>query len=147
MTNCVAPEVTNGGGPDAWSRLLLMAALGSGNELWRVDVVLRRSASSDAEASAVVALLASQLDDRRPTPDEEIFGGPAPTQSFDLDPPEGSIGVSCWVRADTVGLAADLGHAVVSEAAQEVTGENLPLWDLRVVPRDAMMTRDEYGFR
>ena len=124
-----------------------MAALGSGSGLWRVDVVLRRSTASDAEVPAVVALVTSQLDDPRPAHDEEIFGGPAATQSFDLNPPEGSIGVSCWVRADTVGEAASVGHEAVAEAALAVTGLPLPLWDLRVVPREAMMNRDEYGFR
>jgi hypothetical protein len=124
-----------------------MAALGSGSELWRVDVVLRRSSPSDAEVSAVVGLVTARLDDPRPAEDEEIFGSPVATSSFDLNPPEGSIGVSCWVRADTVGDAASVGHEVVTEAALAVTGLPLPLWDLRVVPREAMMSRDEYGFR
>lgn len=119
-----------------------MAALGSGNHLWRVDVVLRRSGASESEVSAVVAFVTSQLDDPGESEDEEIFGGPRATQSFDLNPPEGSIGVSCWVRADTVGEAASVGHQSVVEAALAVTGMRLPLWDLRVVPRDAMMTRD-----
>jgi hypothetical protein len=123
-----------------------MGALGSGNHLWRVDVVLRRSDPTDAEVSAVVAHVTSQLDDPHTAHDEEIFGGPRATQSFDLDPPEGSIGVSCWVRADTVDEAAKVGHESVVEAALAVTGSRLTLWDLRVVPRDAMMSRDEYGF-
>ena len=126
-------------------KIVVMAALGSGKRLWRVDVVLRRSTQSDAEASAVVELLASWLDDPQVAPDEEIFGAPRATHSFDLNPPEGSIGVSCWVRADNVGLATQLGHDAVVAAAQEVTGLSLPLWDLRVVPRAAMMTRVEYG--
>lgn len=123
-----------------------MAALGSESHLWRVDVVLRRPGPSEPETSAVVALVTSQLDDPREVQDEEIFGGPRGTQSFDLDPPEGSIGVSCWVRADTVGAAAEVGHQSVVSAALAVTGVRLPLWDLRVVPREAMMTRGEYGF-
>jgi len=123
-----------------------MVALSSGNQLWRVDVVLRRSGPSEGEASELVALVASELDDPRPADDEAIFGGPRATHSFDLDPPEGSLGVSCWVRADTVGQAANIGHQAVVEAALSLTGQRLPLWDLRVVSRDAMMTRDEYGF-
>jgi hypothetical protein len=125
-----------------------MAALGSGSGLWRVDVVLRcsaASAASDVQAQAVVARVASQLDDHRPAGDEEILGGPRATGSFDLDPPEGSIGVSCWVRADTVGAAAGTGYEAVVAAALAVTGERLALWDLRVVPRAAVLSRDEYG--
>lgn len=124
-----------------------MATLGSGHSLWRVDVVLRCSGASEAETSAVVALVASQLDDPDVAPDEEILGGPGVTQSFDLDPPEGSIGVSCWVRANSVGEAADLCYESVVEAALAVTGQRLRPWDLRAVPRDAIMTRDEYGIR
>jgi hypothetical protein len=126
-------------------KILVMAALGSGDHLWRVDVVLRRSTQSDSETSAVVDMLTAWLDDPTVATDEEITGAPRATYSFDLNPPEGSIGVSCWVRADNVGQATRVGHDAVVAAAQEVTGQLLPLWDLRVVPRSAMMTRDEYG--
>ena len=121
-----------------------MAALGSGQHLWRVDVVLRCSTRSSEEESAVVELLTSWLDDPQASPDEEIFGAPRETSSFDMSPPGGSIGVSCWVRADDVGRASQVGHDAVVAAVLDVTGLSLPLWDLRVVPRDAMMTRDEY---
>jgi hypothetical protein len=123
-----------------------MAALGSGAHLWRVDVVLRRASGTDVETMAIVQLLKSRLDGRQPTPDEDIFGGPREASSFDGPPPEGSVGVSCWVRADGVGEAVQVGYEAVVAAAGEVTGLSLPLWDLRVVPRSAMMTRDEYGF-
>jgi hypothetical protein len=49
------------------------------------------------------------------------------------------------VRADTVGEAVRVGHDAVVAAALEVTGLALPLWDLRVVPRTAIMSREEYG--
>lgn len=123
-----------------------MAALGSGADLWRVDVVLRRASGTDVETMAIVQLLTSRLDGRAPTADEDIFGGPREASSFDLPPPEGSVGVSCWVRADSVGEAVQVGYEAVVAAAGEVTGLSLPLWDLRVVPRSAMMTRDEQGF-
>lgn len=124
-----------------------MAALGSGSHLWRVDVVLRRSAPSDGESTAVLELVTALLDDPHLTLDEEIFGAPQVAVSFDMSPPEGSIGVSCWVRADDVGSASQVGHDAVASAAQKVTGLALPLWDLRVVPRAAMMTREEFGRR
>ena len=125
----------------------VMAALGSGHHLWRVDVVLRRAAPTDDVSAAVVAAVTARLDGPDATLDEQVLSAPRDTYSFDMPPPEGSIGVSCWVRADDVGQAASVGHAAVAAAAQDVTGLSLPLWDLRVVPREAMMTRDEYGLR
>ncbi len=44
-----------------------------------------------------------------------------------------------------VGDAVQVAHDAVVAAARGVTGLSLPLWDLRVVPRAAIMTRDEYG--
>ncbi len=122
-----------------------MAALGSGSALWRVDVVLRREGGSDVESVAVVAALTTLLDGRPTTADEDVLGGPTPASSYDMPPPEGSVGVSCWVRADSVGDAVQVGHDAVVAAAREVTGVALPLWDLRVVPGTAIMTREEYG--
>jgi hypothetical protein len=130
--------------------MLIMAALGSGEHLWRVDVVLRRTPASDvhtsdAETTATVDLIRSRLDDPRLAEDEEIFGLPQAAHPYDLPPHEGWIGVSCWVRADDVGHAAQVGHDATVDAARQVTGMRLPLWDLRIVPRTAMMTRSEYG--
>jgi hypothetical protein len=122
-----------------------MAALGSGSDLWRVDVVLRRDGGSDVESLAIVAVLTALLDGRPTAADEDVLGGPHPEASYDMPPPEGSVGVSCWVRADTLGDAVQVGHDAVVAAAREVTGLSLPLWDLRVVPRTAIMTREEYG--
>ena len=122
-----------------------MAALGSGSDLWRVDVVLRRDSGSDVESVAIVAVVTSMLDGLATAADEAVLGGPHPESSYDMPPPEGSVGVSCWVRADSVGEAVQIGHDAVVSAAREVTGLSLPLWDLRVVPRTAIMTREEYG--
>ena len=127
--------------------IVVMAAVGSGHQLWRVDVVLRRAAPTDDVSAAVVAAVTARLDGPDASPDEKVLGAPRDTSSFDMPPPEGSIGVSCWVRADDVGQAARVGHAAVVAAAQDVTGLSLPLCDLRVVPREAMMTRDDYGLR
>ena len=122
-----------------------MAALGSGSALWRVDVVLRRDGGSDVESEAIVAALTAVLEGLPTSADEDVLGGPHPEASYDMPPPEGSVGVSCWVRADTVGDAVQVGHDAVVAAAHEVTGLVLPMWDLRVVPRAAIMTREEHG--
>jgi hypothetical protein len=121
-----------------------MSSLGSGAALWRVDVVLRRAGATDAQADEVVSRLATDLSRRPASDDETIFRDVESTNSYDMPPPEGSVGVSLWVRADTVGVAVQVGFNAVQAATQEVTGHALPLWDLRVVPRSAMMTRDEF---
>jgi hypothetical protein len=73
--------------------------------------------------------------------DEAGLANLAPTYSYDMDPPEGSIGVSCWVRADAVGEAAQVGHDVVLEACTRFTGRTYALWDLRLLPRAAFTPR------
>jgi hypothetical protein len=70
-----------------------------------------------------------------------------PTGSYDMPPPDGSIGVSCWVTAATAGDAAETALRAVSDAATQVTGASHPLWDLRLLPASAVMGRDEYDQR
>jgi hypothetical protein len=111
--------------------------------LWRVDVVLRRDGVSEDVEARVLEVIESALSDAPDMPDEEIFTPAASTYSFDMRPDGGSVGVSCWVRADTAGEATQVVFEAVSDAAREVTGRALPLWDLRLVPRTAMMTREE----
>ena len=76
--------------------------------------------------------------------DETIFRPVEAASSYDMPPSEGSLGASLWVRADTIGAAVQVGFDAVQTVAEEVTGQTLPLWDLRVVPRSAMMTRGEF---
>jgi|GEM_PF-3135090 len=121
-----------------------MSSLGSGAALWRVDVVLRRAGATDRQAVEVVTRLATDLSTGLMSDDETIVGDVEAAASYDMPPPEGSLGVSFWVRADTVGAAVQVGFDAVLAAAKQVTGQTLPLWDLRVVPRSAMMTRDEF---
>ena len=121
-----------------------VSTLGSGSALWRVDVVLRRAGATDEQADEVVRRLAADLSRLPTSGDEAIFRDIESTSSYDIPPPEGSVGVSMWVRADSVGAGVQVGFDAVQAAAAEVTGKILPLWDLRVVPRSAMWTRDEF---
>jgi len=121
-----------------------MASLGSGSGLWRVDVVLRRTGGVEVESAAVVELLTAASAGLPLAADEEVLGGPRSAESYDMPPPEGSVGVSCWVRADTAGQAAQTALDAVVAAAREVTGAALPQWDLRLVPRSAILAREEY---
>jgi hypothetical protein len=105
---------------------------------WVVDVVLRALGEDDVEAR-VVAEVAGRL----PPPD----GRPPPrsTGSFEMPPPDGSIGVSCWTSANAAGEAVDGVLATVTAAAASVTGKQHPLWDIRVLPANAVLTREEVG--
>ena len=60
--------------------------------------------------------------------------------SYDIQPPEGGVGISLWVRADDVGAAAQAGWFTVRDAATTVLGEEPRLWDLRIIPRDAILS-------
>ena len=120
-----------------------VASLGSGSELWRVDVVLCREGVTEDVEALVLEVIESALSGTPDNADEEIFTPVASTYSFDMEPPGGSVGVSCWVRADTAGEATQVGFDAVRDAVREVTGRALPLWDLRLVPRTAMVTREE----
>lgn len=105
-------------------------------ELWCVDVVLRANGHIDLE-DLVVARVAAQLG--TVDPEHRVRG----TYSYDMAPPDGSVGVSCWIPAASAGEAADTGLRIVADVAREVTGEDLPLWDLRLLPASAVLPREE----
>src|ERR687897_1515640 len=85
-----------------------MRAVGEGDDLWRVEVVLW---TLEPEAHRVQELLnavaattvTSDADDQPVVPDVEQ------AWSYDIQPPEGGVGVACWVRSDSVGDAAETG--------------------------------------
>jgi hypothetical protein len=62
--------------------------------------------------------------------------------SYDIQPPppDTGVGVSAWVRADSVGEAAQTAWSVVEAAAIGVLGLAPRLWDLRLIPRDAILS-------
>lgn len=118
-----------------------MRALGSGPGLWKVDVVVHARGTAEAQeplVNTVEALLPSEHAE-----EDVVAQDVEPTSSYDMSPPDGSLGISCWVRASTVGEAADIAFTVMSDAATSVTGEPHPLWDLRIVPRAAITLRQE----
>jgi len=112
--------------------------------LWRVEVVLwtrepqaeRIRKLLNAVAAATVS---SNEDDPSVLPDVEQ------AWSYDIQPPEGGVGVACWVRSDRVGDAAETGWRVVREAAAASLGADATLWDLRVVPRAAILAAPDTG--
>lgn len=83
----------------------------------------------------------------KPSADDDQLRMPdiEPAWSYDGQPPEGGVGVACWARADSVGEAADKAWRVVREAAAALLGAEAPLWDLRVIPRAAIMAAPEAG--
>lgn len=115
-----------------------MAAFGSGSELWRVDVVLRRGTAASDTQAGVLDRMTRWLTDLPTQADEEVHPTLAATYSYDLSAPEGEVGISCWVRADSLGQAAQLGFETVAQAFTEVAGRPPELWDLRLMPRSAI---------
>lgn len=106
-------------------------------ERWIVDVVLRANGREDDE-DAVVAAVADGQAHR-----EEGF--PRQTASYDVPPPDGSLGVSCLLRATGAGDAVDQAIALVSAAATTVTGMSHAVWDVRALPESAVLTRKDYA--
>jgi hypothetical protein len=115
-----------------------MAAFGTGSQLWRVDVVLRLGAAPSDASTKVLSLLAAWQGDLPTLADENVHPSLRETGSYDLPAPGGEVGVSCWVRADSVGDAAQLAFGVLSRAYTEVSGLPADLWDLRLLPRSAI---------
>lgn len=115
-----------------------MAAFGSGTQLWRVDVVLRLGATPSDAPIRVLDLLTAWQRDLPTETDERVHPSLEATGSYDLPAPDGEVGVSCWVRANSVGEAAQLAYDVVSRAYREVTEHEAHLWDLRLLPRAAI---------
>jgi hypothetical protein len=113
-------------------------ALDRGEGEWfLIDVVLRPSDPVDddddrrlvAAVAAVLEPVVGPVHGRDP----EIEG------SYDITPPEGDLGVGLWVRASSAGAAVDAATALVLQCAAEVGLEAASLWDLRVVPEDAVL--------
>src|SRR4051794_23383714 len=106
-----------------------------GNEHeWVVDVVLRAHGHGGSEARVVeeVEQILARLPDR---------DRPRATSSYDLQPPDGSIGVSCWVTGKSAGEAVESALQAVNEAAFRITGERHLLWPVRLVPGPAVFAR------
>lgn len=121
-----------------------MRAFGSGSQLFRVDVVLRPIGVDRAVQTRLTAALTARLPEDDAT--LEPWGSLADVDeaySYDMEPPEGTAGLGLWVRADGPGEAAATAWSEVSAASQEAAGRPLPLWDLRLVPRTAMLSPDE----
>ena len=121
-----------------------MRVIGEGRELWRVEIVLW---AGEPEAERVQELINAVASATEPTPEDDRLRLPdvEPAWSYDAQPPEGGVGVACWVRSDSVGDAADRAWGVVREAAAAVLGTDAPLWDLRVIPGAAILTTPDAG--
>lgn len=113
-----------------WDHLLVLYA-GAGRELWRVRVDLfipARGIPQDRALQAMRSLLA---------------GEPA---RFDLSCDAGGgivdrpvIGLLFWVRADQVGDAATTAVETAQRAMEACCGQALELYDVIVIPRDAVI--------
>jgi hypothetical protein len=121
-----------------------MRAFGVGSQLFRVDVVVRRSGVPESAGDALIRAVAERLpvDDPR----QQAWGHLVDVNnatSYDMDAPDGTFGIGCWVWADGPGEAVGVAWAEISAACEAAVGLRLPLWDIRLVPRSAMLSEDE----
>jgi hypothetical protein len=118
-----------------------MQALGTGPHLWRVEVVLwttnQALAREDELVDAVMQATTTSDGD-----DPGWVRDVTPTRSYDIQPPapDLGVGIACWVRAESVGDAANHAWDVVAAAADRILHEPFQLWDLRVIPRSAILS-------
>jgi hypothetical protein len=81
---------------------------------------------------------------RRALPDDErAFHGARVTDTYDIPPAEGSFGVSFWLSATSAGTAVDEAIRLVQRACHAVIGRELVLWDIRLLPLDAVIGMDQ----
>jgi hypothetical protein len=115
--------------------------LGDGTHLWHAEIVLRvPEVDSDANQERLLMALAEQI---KPLDVVDPPGGRdlEAAWSYDIQPPspDAGVGVACWVLADSVGSAADTAWLAVESAAEGLTAR-ATLWDLRLIPRDAILS-------
>jgi hypothetical protein len=93
-----------------------MRAVGEGNDLWRVEVVLwAREPGAERVQEFLNAVAAATV--TRDENEQSVLPDVERAWSYDIQPPEGGVGVACWVRSDSVGDAAETGWEVVRDAA------------------------------
>jgi hypothetical protein len=125
-----------------------MRGVGDGSKLWRGEVVLRvparNSERNQRRLVTAVAEAAGTID----ADDVPRMSDVSPASSYDIQPPEPDrgVGIACWVLADSVGHAAQTVWEVVEAAARTLTID-ASLWDLRVIPRDAILSAPITGTR
>lgn len=120
--------------------------IGVGDQLWRAEVVLRVAESDSLRVQGLLDAVTSSTAevDIAPVPHVRDIERAA---SYDVQPPapEAGVGVACWVQADTVGGAAETAWRAVETAAKQILGEKFALWDLRVIPRSAILSAPNAG--
>ena len=123
-----------------------MDVLGTGRNLWRVEVVLWIQPPARDRLEALLNFVRTAT---TPTEDEDVPHMPSVTtaHSYDIQPPPPAtgVGVSAWVRAHSVGSAAETAWKVFEAAAEATLGSTPRLWDLRLIPRDAILSASNGG--
>jgi len=112
-----------------------------GGQWWQVDVVLRPpTGAPDVNAALLDLVRAASCDtDDVPPKVRDVHI----TYSYDMNPPEGNLGVGIWVRAVDVGRAVNAAWSMVAACAAELLDPREPeLWDLRALPLSAVLDRD-----
>ena len=102
-----------------------------GRLLWRTRVDVFAPDGSGHRVRAVAEALRRNLDGEEDGPDAGVDQGTGV---------EGRpvIGMVFWVRGDDVGSAATQARATADTAIQDAYGETWPLYDVTVIPEDAV---------
>ena len=113
-----------------------MRWFGDGPTLWRVRVILEAGHAQLGHLEMLLERLRHLLSDRQGEADPWDLGGEFARGEVD----EATIGASFWVRAEEIGEAARLAVATLTSTCEAVTGERHSLYEINLVPDDAVVT-------
>jgi len=115
--------------------------VGDGSELWRVRVDLFAEDGDSQRVQAAAESLRSLLreDEREPT-----RGDAGADQGLGITS-RPVVGLLFWVRADDVGRAAKVA-VETAQRAGAACGVGPDLYDVTVIPRDAVALPDDPGY-
>lgn len=113
-----------------------MRSIGDGPSLWRVRVAVTGKRVEPDLAESVMRYLESTL-----TGEQEPFDIGADFADGETGSP--IVGASFWVRAADVGAAALLAVVSMMTSYQAVTSERPSLYEVELVPREAVLLHDE----
>jgi hypothetical protein len=113
----------------------LMRSFGDGATLWRARVLLKAGHAQPSHMETALERLRDMLSERSGEAEPWDVGGEFGTGETG----DATIGASFWVRADDVGAAARIAVATMTSTTEAVTGERHSLYEVNLVPRDAVV--------
>ena len=112
-----------------------MRWFGDGLTLWRVRVTLRAGRAQRSHLERLLERLRDMLSERPGEADPWDLCGELAMAGIH----EATIGASFWVRAEDIGAAARLAVATMTSSLDAVTVERHSLYEINLVPADAVL--------